>query len=344
MASLLEYKLIVVTGKGGAGKSTIAAALGLLGAQRGLRTVVVEMGEQDQLVRFYDDPTPQPDSSDRKDSEHRPRPEPGTEIELEANLWSLSLDPDLDLIEWMRDLGGRLPARVLASSSSFQYLAAAAPGAKELISLVKLHELSATGKGRYDLVVFDAPATGHALAMLASPSTLRAIVRSSPLAQRADDVQEMLEDPLHTGYVAVARATEMAVSETIELEEGLHQCLDRQLDLVVVNAVLPRRFTPAEMDRIQQISKTGAPSSAVRAAQIVHERGRMQQNQIARLRRHRDSQDAPSHVAGVPFTFVPEIDRATLETIAARLARGLQLDEARSHQTSEGTSRNPSSG
>jgi anion-transporting ArsA/GET3 family ATPase len=323
MASLLEHKLIVVTGKGGAGKSTIAAALGLLGARRGLRTIVVEVGQQDQLARLYSDSESRPDL---ENSATGARHVAGTEIELEPNLWSLSLDPELDLIEWMRDLGGRFSARVLASSSSFQYLAAAAPGAKELVSLVKLHELSAAGKGRYDLVVFDAPATGHALAMLASPKTLRAIVHSSPLAQRAADVQAMLEDPLHTGYVAVARATDMAVSETIELEEGLNQCLNRELDSVALNAVLPRRFTPAEMERIEGALASGAPSAAVRAAQIVHERGRMQQNQIARLRRHRESLGAPSSVATVPFLFVPEVGRIALAHIAARLQRGLYFD------------------
>lgn len=323
MASLLEHKLIVVTGKGGAGKSTIAGALGLLGAGRGLRTIVVELGQQDQLARFYGGAESQ---SDEGDGELGARRSAGTEIELEPNLWSLALDPDLALIEWMRDLGGRLSARVLASSSSFQYLAAAAPGAKELVSLVKLHELSAAGKGRYDLVVLDAPATGHALAMLASPRTLRAIVRSSPLAQRAADVQAMLEDPRHTGYVAVAHATEMAVSETIELEEGLNQRLDRDLDSLVLNAVLPRRFTPAEMERIERVVAPGAPSAAVRAAQIVHERGRMQSKQIARLRRHRESLGAAGSVATVPFAFVPEIDRAALTNIAARLQRGLHVD------------------
>ncbi|HEX3390985.1 MAG TPA: ArsA family ATPase [Solirubrobacteraceae bacterium] len=339
MTSLLERKLIVVTGKGGAGKSTIAAALGLLGARRGLRTIVVEVGEQDRLARLHGGTESQPN---REDSEAGARQVAGTEIELEPNLWSLSLDPELDLIEWMRDLGGRMSARVLASSSSFQYLAEAAPGAKELVSLVKLHELSAAGKGRYDLVVFDAPATGHALAMLASPRTLRAIVRSSPLAQRAADVQAMLEDPRHTGYVAVARATDMAVSETIELEEGLNQCLDRDLDSVVLNAVLPRRFTPAEMERVERVVAPGAPSAAVRAAQIVHERGRMQQNQIARLRRHRESRRAADSVTTVPFAFVTEIGLAALGRIAARLARGLRLDQASSGHAGE--SRSSSSG
>ncbi|MGH2835023.1 MAG: ArsA family ATPase [Solirubrobacteraceae bacterium] len=320
MASLLEHKLIVVTGKGGAGKSTIAGALGLLGARRGLRTIVVEVGRQDQLARLHGGAESRPRQGEGDEGSRRIA---GTEIELEPNLWSLALDPDLALIEWMRELGGRLSARVLASSSSFQYLAAAAPGAKELVSLVKLHELSATGKGRYDLVIFDAPATGHALAMLASPRTLQAIVRSSPLTRRAADVQAMLEDRRHTGYLAVARASEMAVSETIELEDGLNRCLDRDLDSLVLNAVLPRRFTPAEMQRIEHVAEPGAPSAAVRAAQIVHDRGRMQQNQIARLRRHRESREAPGSMATVPFEFVAEIDRATLEAIATRLKRGL---------------------
>ncbi|HEU0250523.1 MAG TPA: ArsA-related P-loop ATPase [Solirubrobacteraceae bacterium] len=329
MASLLERKLIVVTGKGGAGKSTIAAALGLLGARSGLRTIVVEVGEQDQLRRFYEDPAPQ--SSPQDGTTLLRDRAPGIEMELEPNLWSLSLDPDLDLIEWMRDLGGRLPARLLASSSSFQYLAAAAPGAKELVSLVKLHELSAAGKGRYDLVVFDAPATGHALAMLASPRTLLAIVRSSPLAQRAADVQEMLEDRLHTGYVAVTRATEMAMGETLELEEGVRRVLERNFDAVLVNGTLSGRFTRAELARIASATETNRSSrsaedlellrSAGTLARVVSDRHRQQQSQISRLR-HRDPATGTSRaVWTVPYIFKPELDLEAVETIAKRIGR-----------------------
>jgi hypothetical protein len=348
--TLLERKLIVVTGKGGGGKSTIAGALGLVAARQGRRTLVVEVGERDHLAALYgraaspgeDEGEGEgwcPDEEENQEQSDDPRGSAGPdgEVELEPGLWSLSLDPDSALIEWVRDLGGRLSARVLASSSSFQYFAAAAPGAKELVSLVKLYELCAPGRGgRYDLVVLDAPATGHALAMLAAPDTFAAIVPGGPLGRRADQVREMLADPRISGYVAVAPATELAVSETVELERGLRERLGRDLDAVVVNGTIARRFTTAELARLDALAGEAAANgegaargagsvavAAARAARAAGERARAQRRQIARLRRLR-LDDAPApRVVSVPFAFVPGIDRAALAKIAERLARSL---------------------
>src|ERR1019366_5644643 len=141
----------VVTGKGGVGKTTVAAALGLLAAQRGLRTIVVEVGDQARLPELF--------GLTGRD--------PGVETKLEEDLWSISIDPDRALLEWLQSLGGRVSGRVLASSGTFQYFAAAAPGAKELISMVKIWRLTEgrraahRRRGAYDLVILDAPATGH---------------------------------------------------------------------------------------------------------------------------------------------------------------------------------------
>ncbi len=176
------------------------------------------------------------------------------------------------LAEWLRAIGGRVPARVLTSSSSFQYLIAAAPGAREMLSMVKVWELaqgrrpqdrgsragSRAGDGAdYDLVVLDAPATGHALAMLRSPRTFSAIARVGPIARQSGQVRELLEDPARSAYLAVAHATEMAVTETLELREGLRRELGRELDGVVVNGALPRRFEGGELQRVAAVN--GAP-------------------------------------------------------------------------------------
>ncbi|HEX5308628.1 MAG TPA: ArsA-related P-loop ATPase [Solirubrobacteraceae bacterium] len=321
MASLLERKLIVVTGKGGAGKSTIAGALGLLGTRRGLRTIVVEVGERSHLAALYG--RENGDSLDRDGDAGVPAL--GAEIELEPGLWSLTLDPDAALIEWMRDLGGRLPARVLASSTSFRYFAAAAPGAKELVSLIKLHDLSAARDGSYDLVVLDAPATGHALAMLASPSTFTAIVRGGPLARRASEVQQMVADAGFSGYVAVTRATEMSVTETIELDRGLHERVERDLDAVVVNGTIARRFSAAELERIDMLANRSAATVAVaRAAHAAAERAHTQRRQLARLRGLSFTDDGrAAGVLSVPFAFTPFVDREALAKIATRLERQL---------------------
>jgi anion-transporting ArsA/GET3 family ATPase len=263
-------------------------------------------------------------------------------------------------MEWLRTLGGRFSTRLLAASSTFQYFAAAAPGAKELVSLIKLRELCESRRARgdrerYDLAILDAAATGHALAMLRSPQTFAAIVRGGPLAEQAKQVRELLEDPDRSGYVAVAQATEMSVAETLELEQGLRRHLDRGLDMVLVNGAMPKRFTRDELELIAKLdgnatgasattgaaarepdAPAGQPNSASRSARdtrvvhsaaqmarAAHERARVQQSQIARLRRRRVAVDSTANVVRIPFVFNPELDLAAVRRIADRLERHL---------------------
>jgi anion-transporting ArsA/GET3 family ATPase len=306
MASLLDRELLLVTGKGGVGKTTLSAALGLLAAEGGRRTIVVELGDQGRLPGLFGVPAPQL----------------GAETMLRERLWSISIDPDQALLEWLQQLGGRISGRVLASSSTFQYFAAAAPGAKELVSMVKIWELT---QGRrwerradgYDLVVIDAPATGHALGLLQSPQTFGAIARVGPIAGQSERVRELLRDEARSGYVAVALPTDMAVTETLELQEGLQREIGRSLDAVLLNGLLPSRFSAAELERVERLNGGEIARSAAIAARAAHERARFQHNQLARLRRR------SFEVIGVPFLFAPEVALAAVERIAAQLGRRL---------------------
>jgi len=311
MASLLSRKLLVLTGKGGVGKTTVSAALGLIAAERGLRTIVVEMGEQRRLAELFGAIPAQA----------------GAQTELRENLWSVSIDPDRALLEWLQSLGGRVSGRVLASSGTFQYFAAAAPGAKELISMVTIWKLTEGRRGRgrgprtsgYDLVILDAQATGHALGMLHSPQTFGAIARVGPIASQTRLLGELLADPARSAYVAVALPTEMAVTEALELQEGLQRQIERSLDAVVVNGTLPRRFSAADLARIETLDTTSdsVARSAALAARAVHDRANFQHNQLARLRR-RDFEVHP-----VPFLFVGELDLAAVQRIAGHLSKQL---------------------
>jgi hypothetical protein len=306
MPSVLDRKLLVITGKGGVGKTTIAAAVGLLAARAGRRTIVVEVGQESRLPALFGVATP----------------EPGTETRLQACLSSISIDPDRALLEWLQVLGGRVSGRVLASSGTFQYFAAAAPGAKELVTMVKIWQLTrgARRRGRsggYDLVVLDAPATGHALGLLGSPYTFGAIARVGPIAGQTSQVQELLESPSRSAYLAVALATEMAVTEALELEQGLRRQLGRGLSAVVVNALLPQRFSPADLRAIAALGSGEVTDAAARAAVAVHDRARFQHNQLARLRR-RDFD-----VVGVPFAWSAQLDLMAVGAISKRLERKL---------------------
>jgi anion-transporting ArsA/GET3 family ATPase len=331
MALLLARKLIVVTGKGGAGKSTIAAALGLLGARRGLRTMVATIDGQGLLPALYGHPRSGGSAELGKEKpEGMARPEPGEEVLLAENLSALCIDPDAALFDWLRRAGGRIPARALARSTSFQYFAAAAPGAKELTCMIEAGELVK----RYDLTILDAPATGHALAMLASPDTFTTVVRSGPLSAHARDVRKLLADERRTGYVAVAHASELAVSETLELEQGLRLGVERDLEAVIVNGVLPRRFTREELERIAALSDPQVAEragldpalarAAARAAGSAGERARHQQSQLARLRRLRFGGGKGASVVTVPFLFAPVLDIAAVHEIANRLDGALR--------------------
>ncbi len=304
-----------------------------------------------------------------------PEPLPhGVETQLRERLWGLAIDRDRVLLEWLRAVGGRVPARLLTSSGSFQHLVAATPGGREMLSVIKVWELaegrrpadrgkrggktadrdtpggSADGDARrsgtaaaaeeYDLVILDAPATGHALALLRAPHTYAALARVGPMARQAGQVRDLLADPARSAYVAVARPTEMAVTETVELRASLRRDLGRELDAVIVNATLPRRFEGEDLRRIAALNGAAAPTvaaarrrpgardghaatrAAVRAAHTVHERARFQQTQIARLR-HDAEQSGATPVLSVPFLFCAELDLEGLERIAERLARGL---------------------
>ena len=357
MASLLQRKLIVVTGKGGTGKTTVACALGLLGARRGLRAIVAELGDQHRIPDLFAAESSRADHLDHDERTlHSHQGRHVEEAELQENLWSTSIDPDRALIEWLQTLTGRISGRLLAASSTFHYFAAAAPGAKELVSMMKVRELcegqprrgSAHGQTPraarpYDLVVLDAPSTGHALAMLRSPQTFAAILRAGPLAEQAGRVRELLEDRRRSGYVAVANAAEMAVTETLELEEGLHRHLDRDLDAIVVNMAIPRRFTKQELALVLETAArssnerglgkdgtagaTGSDArlarSAARAARTAYEQSRVQQSQIARLRGQRLADGKPPPVLTIPFVFTPNLDIAMVLDIERRLSRRL---------------------
>ena len=313
MGSILDKRLIWITGKGGVGKSTVAAAVAMAGARRGMRTVVCEVGAQDRLSRLF-----------------RRRGISGDETPLDDGLWATSIDPHAALREWLAtQVGGRL-ARVLNSASAFQYFVAAAPGARELVTVTKVWELGQESRWDrdargYDLVVLDAPASGHGVSMLRTPKTFADIARVGPIHKQADRVWTWLRDPSRTGYVAVALPEEMPVTETLELDRTLADQIGRRLDAVVVNGVYPRRFDGSELERIRASSPDGrsqATVGALRAAGVEAQRYRAQQSELGRLRRRLRGTGDPT-VVTLPYLFEPELGLDGIDRLARQLERKL---------------------
>ena len=307
---LLDRALLYVTGKGGVGKTTVAAALGLAAAALGRRTIVCEVAEQDRVSRAF-----------AREGVRREQ-----EVELAENLWAIGIDPTAALHEWLgRQLGG--PAlRLITVSSAFQHFVAAAPGAKELITIAKVWELAQVERWdaanrTYDLVIVDAPASGHGLAMLTAPKTFGEIARVGPIRRQAFKIRDMLADPRRTGYVAVALPEEMPVNETLELGVRLREAVGLGLDAIVVNGLYPARFSGKEADALRAAAANGLRPdalAAVRAALSEHERARTQRGHVRRLKR-----DAGAPVHTLPFLFDAEVGLAEYATLAAKLGRDL---------------------
>jgi anion-transporting ArsA/GET3 family ATPase len=307
MRDLLSKPLVVVTGKGGVGKSTVAAALGMAAAARGLRTIVAEVSARDDVSRALraEDAGPAATFVERTLGDH---------------LHHISIDPESALEEYVRDQLPRGVSDVLTSSRVFSYLVAATPGLRELLSVGKVWELAqpdrrTPGAHPYDLVILDAPATGHGVAVLTAPGTFAEAAKLGPIARQGGIIHAMLSDPERTAVVAVATAEEMPVNETLALRDALAAPpLEQPLAAVVVNGVMPQRFRGAEVAALE----AAPPSRAARAARAEAARARAHRSQLARLRRAVG--DTP--VRTLPFVFGADgLDGAALARLGEELTR-----------------------
>ena len=312
----LHRDLVFVTGKGGVGKSTVAAALGLIAARHGRRTIVAELARRDDVTRAL--------------AGERPAGAGAvfTETQVAPGLFAISIDPERAMEEYLVDqLPSRALAELLGSSRTFGYLAAATPGLRELLAMGKVWELAQAqrrtpGAHPYDLVIVDAPATGHGVAFLTAPRAFAAAAAVGPIARQARKIQALIDDPQRTAVLAVARGSESSVTETLALRDALVAQLHREPERVVVNAVEPRRFHAADLRALATLPAAVATAppvpAALHAARAAHHRAALQQSQIARLRRHWGR--AP---VTLPHLFLAELDRAAIEQLAHTLERRL---------------------
>jgi anion-transporting ArsA/GET3 family ATPase len=306
VTDLLDKRVVFVTGKGGVGKTTVAVALGLRAAAEGKRTIVCEVSAQENASRIF---------AHTEIGFH--------EVEVAENLWSISIDPDESMREYvLLQLKVRAMRDMLFRSRIFNYLAAATPGLKELVTIGKIWELAQLDRkvksGRkYDLVIVDAPATGHGIGFLQTPRTFAAIARVGPIHSQAQQLDRLITDQEHTGVAIVALPEEMPVNESATLEHDLREDVGVAVDRVYMNGLYPERFSKQEAERLAEMSdgEDGAVRAAARAALSEHNRARSQRTQLARLRRR---VEAP--VKTLPFLFEPDLGVEAAGRLAKRLA------------------------
>lgn len=226
MAPLDGRQLVVVTGKGGVGKSAAAAALGRAMADAGRRVLVLEVDPRETAHEMFAVP-----------------PSGGRILEVASRLYVQNLRATQVLDELVAErLRIAALARRVLDSPIYRQFAESGPGLKELAVLGHALRL-VTGEAReapaVDIVVLDAPATGHGLALLAAPSLVAEVIERGPFGRLTRQVAALVEDPDRTAVVAVTLAEEMPVSEVLELGGRLEEQLGRGADLLIVNALYP---------------------------------------------------------------------------------------------------------
>lgn len=251
-SGLAGARLLLVSGKGGVGKTAVAAALAARFGAAGRRVLLVSTDGRGDAAALFG------------------RPDKGyAEAPLAPGLHGLTVEFDALLGDFVRTIApvGFVANRVL-SSATFRYFTRATPGLADLLLLGKVRELFREKKVRYDLVVIDAPATGHAISLFSMPRTILATVPAGPMRHLAVDLDALLSDRQRTFLVAVAEPAEFAAREAEELIVAAREKAGLETALLVVNRVgrsgrvetLPRGELPVV--RVPELDAPNVPADS----------------------------------------------------------------------------------
>lgn len=296
MSALLDRRLLFVTGKGGTGKTTAAAALADLAVRAGRRVLVVEMDAKAAIAAAFEVPTL------------------GFEpTEAAPGLWLMAMNTEDSLREYLRVVA-RVPlvGRIGPLARTFDFVADAAPGVKEILAIGKV--CWEVRERHYDLVIVDAEASGHIVAQIDAPRAIRELVQVGPVREQTEWMLRILDDADTTGVVVVATPEEMPVTESLELVAKIRSRTKVDVAAVLVNRMLSPWFAAGDRDVFDALcgdaavdaladavgGKAGARVGTVLdAASLAQHRADVAAQHVAHLR--------DGLPAGVPVLTTPEL-------------------------------------
>ncbi len=313
MVGLLDRRLLFVTGKGGVGKTTVAAGLALYAAEHGRRTLVCEMDAKGDVAAYFET-----------------GPTSFAAREVFPSLWAMSMDTEASLREYLR-LNLRIPVvgRIGPLAKAFDFVATAAPGVREILTVGKFcYEVR---EQNYDLVVVDASATGHIVGQLAAPQAINNLVKVGLIRSQTDWILDILSDPATTGLVIVTTPEEMPVNETIELAGKVATETSVELAAVIVNRVLPELFGRSEETVFDELCR---PATAAELKKLVSDDPRpvldaarlavtLRRTRAEHLERLRGGIDPVVPMMYLPFLFTRLHGLRTLRQVALSLGEEL---------------------
>ncbi len=247
---IFERRLLLVSGKGGVGKSTVCAALALSAARLEKRVLLVEMDEKERMARLFG------------------RPSVGYHgAYIHENIYAMNLLPVWSMDEFVRvQVRPKRLAEQILGSQIYRYFVAAAPGLKEFVTLGKImlleEETLRGGRPKYDLIIVDAPATGHGVAFLRVPFAAADAVKAGWVRKQADKIIDLVTDPEKTMLNIVTLPEEMPVNETMEMCQSVNSLLHIPIGYIIVNSVFPKVLDEGDQ-RVYELMKRRAQSNSL---------------------------------------------------------------------------------
>jgi anion-transporting ArsA/GET3 family ATPase len=244
-----DRRFIFVTGKGGVGKTTVSAALARALARRGKRVLIALCNAKERVSAMFASPAVGPDI-----------------VPVAPGIWAVNIEPEHAFEEYGR-MVLKVPGlyRVVFHNKYIRSFLPAVPGLSEWAMLGKawFHttEVDERGQPRFDVVLLDAPATGHGLDMLRVPKVIVEIIPPGILRRDAELAWKMFTDPQKTAVVVVSLPEELPVTETLELIRSVDDDLRLPLGALVVNGVLPALFSEAESRALAATLDDDPPAS-----------------------------------------------------------------------------------
>ncbi|TXD41636.1 ArsA family ATPase [Lujinxingia vulgaris] len=317
---LYNRRFFLFSGKGGVGKTTLAAAFALSCARQGERTLLMELNVKGKISTLF--------GAGEVDHEIR---------EVDDNLFAVNVTPAAAMREYaLMILKIKLVYRAVFENRIVSSFLKVIPGLNELVMLGKayyhVNETDEAGRPKWDKIIVDAPATGHGIFFLKIPSVITSLVKSGLMFEEAQRILDLLQDPERTAINLVTLAEDMPVNETLELARVVREEMGVPIGVVLANAVYRPLFDEAQVAHLNEAhaalqaaadagdaqAQTHPAAGFLEAARFRNARVAMQQEYLDLLR---EQADAP--MIEVPFYFHDRMSFATIDEIAAHLSREL---------------------
>jgi anion-transporting ArsA/GET3 family ATPase len=321
-----QSRVLIVAGKGGVGKTTMVAALAHLAARSGLSVLVVELEGRQGVATAFGSDTPldyagsvlraagakQVEGADADDTTAIPA----------GTVQARTITPDDALLEYLADHGLKRVSKRLLSSGIIDLVAGAIPGIRDILVLGKVKQIERSGIA--DLVLVDAPATGHTMTFLSSAGGLLDAARGGPIRAQAAEVVDLLSNPSRCQVALVTLPEEMPVSEVVEAAYQLEDRVGIALGPIIVNGCYPPApglAVPASEAAAAAgvILEPGLASSLDAARRFRLTRERLQEEQLQRL-----GHELPLPQLRVPFLFSDAIGPDELDVLSDSLGAGVE--------------------